>query len=122
MTLTVYLSGGMKSDWQDRVIGACDKLDVVFIDPRKNDSKDPGVYTPWDLFGVAKADVVLCYLEWENPGGQGIALEAGYALGLGKHVIGVILKESRYWDIVRHAVSIEFGNLDAAIKYLKSLI
>ena len=121
MTLIVYLSGGMRTEWQDYVISECKDANMLFVDPRKNNTKDPKIYTAWDLFGIEQSDIVLCYLESSNPAGQGLALEAGYGLGLGKHVIAVIENDSRYWDIVLESADVEFPNLERAVAYLISL-
>ena len=93
-----------------------------FIDPRQNGQPDPIRYTPWDLFGVKQSDIVLCYIEFDNPSGVGSCLEAGYGLGLNKHVVTVIEPQGRkYWDIVRVAASVDFPTLQEAIDYIRSL-
>lgn len=120
--LTLYLSGGMRTDWQDVVIQSLGPTGFRYIDPRDNQTKDPKIYTPWDLFGVRLSDIVLAYLEEDNPSGSGLALEVGYARGLGKHVVCVIEPEDRkYWDIVKEASDISFRTLREAIVYIDTL-
>ena len=55
--MIIYLAGGMRDGWQDRVrplLGS-----NVVLDPRSWGSPDPAVYTVRDLQGVREADVVL---------------------------------------------------------------
>lgn len=81
----VYLAGGMKSGWQDRVIPLCPG--VTFLDPRSWESPDPLVYTNRDLVAVRDADLVLAQMGGDNPSGFGMSVEVGFAYGLGKHIV-----------------------------------
>jgi hypothetical protein len=87
--LVVYLAGGMRSDWQDKVIDKCRGLNMNFLDPRRHGLKDPILYTTWDMQAIQRSDVVLAFLEYDNPSGLGMAAEIGYAKGLGLPVIFV---------------------------------
>lgn len=66
----VYLAGGMKSGWQDKVITAFEDLIregvVAFFDPRKN-PKEPEKYRPIDKENWEQADIVFGYAESSNP-------------------------------------------------------
>ncbi|MCL5017267.1 MAG: hypothetical protein M1155_01210 [Patescibacteria group bacterium] len=68
--ILVYLAGGMKSGWQDKVIESCYDLViggiVEFFDPRKN-PKDPEKYRANDKKNWEKADIVFGYAESSNP-------------------------------------------------------
>ncbi len=123
MTLTIYLSGGMRGTWQDYVMDELGSDSFEFIDPRQNNQSNPAKYTPWDLFGIEQSDIVLCYMEEDNPSGHGLCVEAGYGIALNKHVITVIEPIGRkYWDFVRIAASVDFFHLEEAIDYIKSLV
>ncbi len=123
MTLTIYLSGGMRGDWQDWVMNALRGGDFKFIDPRQNNQSDSSKYTPWDLFGIDQSDIVLCYMEETNPSGAGLCIEAGYGIALRKHVVTVVEPSDRkYFDLLRTAASVDFPNLDLAVEYIRSLV
>lgn len=99
----VYLAGGMRSNWQDKVIEAVGATALI-IDPRRHGSKEEHAYTAWDLTGVDHADIVFGFIEADNPCGAGLALEFGYAHAQGKKLIYVEEPEfphSRYFGMVR---------------------
>ena len=121
MTLTVYLAGGMRSNWQDRIIEQLKDHNFNFIDPRKNGQVDAITYTPWDLFLIERADIVFAYIEKDNPSGVGAAYEMGYGSGLNKHIVSTIETLDRYWDFVRIASDVNFYLLDFAIEYMKTI-
>ena len=69
--MKVYLSGGMRSGWQDKVIAECPGLE--FIDPR-----DHGLHSSMEyMLSVRRCDILFAYLEKDNPSGLGLALEVG---------------------------------------------
>ena len=103
---------------------------IHFIDPCKKE-RDPDrkptleEYSLWDLHAIKCADIVFVYLEKDNPGIVGAAVEAGYAKGLGKTVILVQERENahikdRYIDFVKSVSDIVFDNLSDGIAYLKT--
>ncbi|UWP88606.1 YtoQ family protein [Aliiroseovarius crassostreae] len=107
MTLSVYLSGEIHTDWRDQIIAACDGLDVSFSSPvTDHDASDdcgvailgeePNKY--WHDHkgaminairtrkGIEEADVVVVrfgekYRQWNA------AFDAGYAAAKGKSLI-----------------------------------
>jgi YtoQ family protein len=107
MTLNVYLSGEIHTDWRDRIMAGAKDLDVVFSSPVTDHaaSDDCGVAilgAEADKFwhdhkgaklnairtrkGIADADIVVVrfgtqYKQWNA------AFDAGYAAALGKAVI-----------------------------------
>jgi len=107
MTMKVYLSGEIHSDWRDRIIEAARELDVAFSAPVTDHeaSDDCGVAIMgaepdkyWHDHkgamlnairtrkGIADADVVVVrfgdkYKQWNA------AFDAGYAAALGKSII-----------------------------------
>lgn len=85
--MKVYLAGGMKDGWQDRVIPLLPKWTI--FDPRLHGLEHPADYTRWDLEHVREADVILAYMDPANPSGFGMSVELGYASALGKRIIFV---------------------------------
>jgi nucleoside 2-deoxyribosyltransferase len=87
----IYLAGGMRSGWQDAVTDALAGHEI--IDPRKKEKVgkwDLDKYGAWDLARIRTCDAVLGYMERTNPSGIGMAVEIGYAKGLGKTVVVVL--------------------------------
>jgi hypothetical protein len=105
----VYLSGGTVSGWQDVVehnINPPPKDTVIngihilssslykaeFYNPAKFrvgsvDRPDVRMYGPMDRIKIEECDVLFAYLEAGNPTPINVALELGYAKGLGKLTI-----------------------------------
>lgn len=115
----VYLAGGMKSTWQDRVISA--HPEIVFLDPRFHGLLDEEAYTQWDLNAVKESDLVLAYMHTDNPSGFGLSLEVGYAYALKKEIWYVcedINPRQRSFGMVRACAGRLFDSLDIAIASL----
>jgi nucleoside 2-deoxyribosyltransferase len=117
---TIYLAGGMRSKWQDRVIAACPQF--TYLDPRTAtglvSEKD---YTEWDLNAIRHSALVLAYMDTDNPSGFGLCLEVGYAYGIGRRVFYVCEDtgaRQRYFGMVRACSERVFDSLDAAIEAL----
>jgi len=122
--IKVYLSGGMRTNWQGKVMQSCgDKF--VFFNPYEHNIDKSIEYTQWDIFHVKESDILFAYIEKSNPSGIGLALEIGYAKALSKLIILVDEKSGqyddfrKYFNIVRDSASVVFDNLDDGIKYLK---
>jgi Nucleoside 2-deoxyribosyltransferase like len=119
----IYLAGGFKSGWQDFVRGVLNGWQI--IDPSSHGLPDPKEYTEWDLRGIRSADVILAYMERDNPGGYSLALEVGYAKALGKHIILVeehpTVQRERYFAMVREVADLRFGTLEEALNHLKAI-
>ena len=107
MTLNVYLSGEIHTDWRERVIAACDGLGITFnapvtdhaasddcgvailgAEPNKfwHDRKGAQVNAIRTRKGIQDADVVVVrfgekYKQWNA------AFDAGFAAALGKSII-----------------------------------
>lgn len=121
----IYLAGGIKTNWQESVISEI--TDCEFYNPRDkevNKILTLDEYGTWDLYHIKKSDIVFAYMEKTNPSGIGLAVEIGYAKGLGKTVI-LCLEENnekindRYLDFLKLTSDIVFTDLDSAITYLK---
>jgi nucleoside 2-deoxyribosyltransferase len=118
--MKIYLAGGMKSDWQDKVKEAVP--DNIFFDPREHGLDDPKEYTKWDLDHVSKSDVVFAVFTLDNPSGFGMCIEIGFAKGLGIPIILVDEKQLKSWAIVRETANITFYDLCEGISYLSIFI
>lgn len=105
--MIVYLAGGLKDGWQDRV--APYLAGHTILDPRSWQDSDPAVYTVRDLEAVRAADCVLACMDSANPSGFGLSVELGYACALGKRVVfwDDLGKDwrSRYFDMHRQMAS-----------------
>ncbi|WP_367390121.1 nucleoside 2-deoxyribosyltransferase domain-containing protein [Lewinella sp. LCG006] len=122
----IYLAGGLRSDWQKKVIEAFDD-EFIFFNPREhgleNNSRE---YTTWDLHFLGQSDILFGYMETDNPSGYGLALEVGFAKAQGKTIILVDEKSpkdssfDRYYKMVHDTSNVVFYTLDQGIEYLKS--
>lgn len=120
----VYLAGGFKSGWQDRVMAQCKTF--KFADPRSHSLIEPQHYTAWDLQALRSCQVVLAYAEAKNPGLYALSLEIGYAKAAGSLVLLVDERSTdptsgRYFAMVRATADLVFDDLDEAINYLNLL-
>lgn len=77
-TIVVYLAGGMKSGWQDKVIAEFEDMiragTVAFFDPRQN-PKDPKKYRAIDKENWENADIIFAYAESSNPSLYAMCIE-----------------------------------------------
>ena len=130
MRQTVYLAGGMRSDWQmnvKRSVHAANR-DVQFFDPMAREQDLTfSEYSVWDLHKVKQSDIVFAYMEQDNISGYGMSVEIGYAKGLGKTVI--LCRESnrdsskdRYLRFMDSCADIVFNDIDKAVNYLNILL
>jgi nucleoside 2-deoxyribosyltransferase len=111
----------MKSGWMGFVEKAVAGFPIVCFRPDQSGRGDPDQYTPWDLFQVRRCDVLLAYMEADNPSGFGLTLEVGYAAALDKLVLYVDAKEDPRMDIVKHTADVRLSSLVDPIDFLLSL-
>jgi len=86
----VYLSGGTVTHWQDVVMNSIEGVD--FYNPASFSMGSVGrpglsLYGPMDRLKIEQCDILFAYLEASNPTPINVALELGYAKGLGKLTI-----------------------------------
>jgi len=121
--LAVYLAGGFRSGWQEVVKAQATGIEM--LDPSEHSLEDPAEYTNWDLAAIRRADIVLAYMERDNPGGYSLALEVGYAHALGKRVFFVeehpSEQRARYFEMVRQVSDKLFTSLEEAVAELVRL-
>jgi len=94
--MKVYLAGGLRSDWRKCVKLNANYSGVKYLDPNKHELNVPSQYTNLDLHMIDNSDLVLGYLEKENPGGYNTIFELGYAIGKGIPII--FINEKSDWD------------------------
>ena len=120
---TVFLSGRLESDWQEKVISQIPNL--TFFNPKDHQLQSSDKYVAWDLNYIKKADIVFAYMEKDNPSGYGLATEIGYAKGLGKTIILVDekskadVKFKQYFAIVREISDVVCESFEEGINLLK---
>ena len=124
-TISVYLAGGMKTNWQSIVESSfVDYEDVVFINPMYNNTNDLQEIVGIDLFGVKQCDIIFAYLEEDNPSGYGMTFEIGYGLALGKTVI-LVNEQSEsnvYTTFADGAVDILSESFDSGLLSLHKML
>lgn len=108
----IYLAGGFRSTWQDRVMDI--KPDFRYVDPRTHAIKDEDKYTWWDLNGVAHSNGVIAYLEHSNPGGHNMAFECGFATCLRKPIIFINENDAfyKYVGMIRASARVFYEDFD----------
>jgi len=119
--MKVYLAGGLKSGWQDRIKKRLSLEGVVWIDPRNHNLTDQDQFTPVDIAGIEATDVLFAYLEKDNPGGYDLAFEIGYARALGKPVVLVLPEPRKYFRMPVAAADVVFESMEEGIWYLENL-
>jgi nucleoside 2-deoxyribosyltransferase len=130
MKQKVYLAGGFKSDWANKVKKSSDFF--KWINPKEKEFSNGerivmnvDEYGKWDLHFIKSCDIIFVYVERNNPSCIGLCCEAGYAKGLGKTVITVLEKNHEtikdgYLSFITQVSDIVFDTLEDGIKYLKS--
>lgn len=118
---TVYLAGGMRSDWRRHVRDLIPQL--RYLEPSR-DLASLNEYAALDLHLVKRADVVFGFMERENPAGHGLAVELGFAYALGKTTILVLEPnhptiDDRYLAFMSKAAHVTFQTLDEGARFLR---
>ncbi len=124
--LCVFLSGRLDTNWRQQLMSEIPSIN--YYDPAMHKLDQPSQYTIWDMHFVKSSDLVFGYMDKSNPSGYGLAVEIGYAKGLGKTVILVDEKSdvdnefSNYFSIVRSISDMVVGSLDEGIALLKRFV
>ena len=119
----VYLSGGFRSNWQERVINELNGK-FIFFNPRDHQLVDSKEYTCWDNFFVRNCDILFAYMESSNPSGYGLTLETGMAKALQKTIILVDERSGsdqdfeNYFQIVRNSADVVFESIEKGMRFL----
>ena len=120
----VFLSGGLRSDWQAKVIGQLgDKF--LFFNPKEHGLEHSDLYTTWNIHFVKNCDIFFAYMEATNPSGYGLCFELGLAYAFNKTIILIDERSSeddtfeRYFKIVHKPSGIVLNNLNEGIEYLR---
>lgn len=121
----IYLAGGFKGGWHQKVINALGDNFICF-NPQAHQLDDADKYTSWDLYHVERCDILLGFMKEDNPSGYGLALEIGYAKSKNKLIILIderskVDKEfRRYFLICHNSSNIVLESLEEAIDFIKS--
>lgn len=124
--MKIYLAGGMKTAWQDRVINEFkEDKDLFFFDPRSHGLTKEEDYTKWDLDAIKESDLVFAYMDWNNPSGYGLSLEVGFAFALNKTIWYIceddLESRQKYFGMVRACANHHYDSLQQAINSLRML-
>ncbi len=124
--MKVYLAGGFRSGWRDTVIAA--RPDYIYLNPQQHGLTDPGEYTALDLKAIADSQIIFAYLEADNPGGPNLALEMGFAFGLGassinslKRTIIFVDEKEKYYSMAKAIANEYFTSFGYALEYWKKV-
>jgi YtoQ family protein len=135
MTLSVYLSGEIHTDWREQIVAGARDLDVVFsgpvtdheasddcgvailgAEPRKfwHDHKGAKLNAIRTRKGIEEADVVVVrfgekYRQWNA------AFDAGYAAALGRSIIVLSLPEHQHALKEVHAAALAVAEEPAQV-------
>lgn len=76
--MNIYLSGGMRSNWQNKMPNISG---VNYFDPRIHSQQNisANYFVNEDINGVKNSDLVFCYIEESNPMPLGAAWECAVA-------------------------------------------
>ena len=101
--MKIYLAGGMRGPWRHQYKRLNDRgLEIEFYDPSEHRLTSSEQYTMWDLAAIDACDSLVGFMEADNPSGQGLTLEIGYAKALGKKIILVLEEEFTMQDRFRY--------------------
>lgn len=117
--MNVYLSGGMKTGWQDKMP---EIEGVTYFDPRKDSEQSAAIkFVNDDIKAVKEADVVFCYMEKDNPSGLGAAWEC--AIAYENEIPIITVWEKDYIDPFFSCCSqFFFSNFDKGIERLTKVV
>jgi hypothetical protein len=113
-TPVIYLAGGMHSGWQERVKES--NKNFLYFDPCTHGLEKPSLYTAWDVTAVKGCDIILGYMEKDNPSGLGLATEIGIAHGLDKYIIIIDEKHDRYFQFAGQLADELYHDFDIFIE------
>lgn len=117
----VYLSGGLRSNWQQKVI---DSMDAEWLDPRTLMDMMPNLQGIADieLAWIDECDMVFAYLEYNNPSGLGLSAEIGYARAINKPVVLVDERDDMYSAFLHCLSDWHTDDLSEGIAHLKGIL
>ena len=89
--MRIYLAGGLKNDWQEEATHLLRDKDpeIDVLNPRVFQSRNLSIEEIADIERewILNADVVLAFLEKDNPLPMGLCAELGFANALGKKTL-----------------------------------
>lgn len=123
----IYLAGGMKSGWQEKVASWMNKQKFfshpfIIYNPVDHGLAYPKLYTPCDLHHLRGCNIVFAYLEKSNPYGAAMASEIGYAKALGKTVVFVNESDLKGFAFVEEMSDFVVRKLEDGLSILLKLL
>jgi len=129
----VYLAGGMKTCWQDRVKADLRKLEerglVRWNDPRDNATNNPAEYELLDIMRVQTADIVFGLAEDGNPGLYALCVELafGHARGARTILVNELKEETdpkrvKYFRFVGAVCDVQTASYHEGIRMLEKMV
>lgn len=129
----IYLAGGMKTCWQDRVKADLRKLEerglVRWNDPRDNLTNNPAEYELLDVMRVQTADIVFGFAEDSNPGLYALCVELalGHAHGARTILVNELKEETdvkrvRYFRFIGVVCDFQTDKYHEGIRMLEKMI
>jgi nucleoside 2-deoxyribosyltransferase len=118
--MRVFLSGGTRGSWQDRV--KSEFKNVEFFDPRSLRGQSMSIIAATERSWLDLSDCLFFYFEESNPSGLGSAFEVGYCAAKGIPVLFIDEKRTQHTEWLGvHCHSI-FHTLEDGIRALQDLI
>ncbi len=121
--MRVYLAGGLLTDWQERATRLLRQKnpEIDVLDPRALKSRNLPIEEVADIERewIRNADVVLAFLEGDNPLPMGLCAELGFANALGKQTLlvdGCNNQKSKW--LAGFTKSLVFTSLEEAVDSL----
>lgn len=114
--MKIFLAGQVTGEWQktvqDTIYTTFTNINALgkprFLVPTA-DLSTPALYTAYDLGLLEEADVIVGYMEDDNPSGYGLAFELGWGVGRGTPTILLQAMEDErtgYWAYIENAVDL----------------
>jgi nucleoside 2-deoxyribosyltransferase len=117
MKTQIFLSGGTRGTWQDRVKELL--IGEEFFDPRTLRAESMRVIADIERDWLNRCDMLFFYLEADNPSGLGSAFEVGYCVANGIPVIFVDEKQTQHTEWIGMHCDQVFYDLNSGIRALE---
>lgn len=120
----IFLSGGMRTNWQEAVISkflgiSIDNGDAYleFANPLERDCEGYDQILDWNVKNIKEATFVFAYLEATNPKPEGLIANIGMAVALDIPVILVIDEGVELSPMLMATPAKIFTKLDDAVEF-----
>ena len=117
--MRVFLSGGTRGDWQDKVKAAFPDGEHSFFDPRTLRHLELREIAATERSWLDQCDVLFFYLEASNPSGLGSAFEVGFCTAKGIPVVFIDEKQTTHTQWLGFHCTLLAATLAAGIDALR---